>query len=89
MDLCKDVVIKVIKELDDISTNDKLLDEFKAWMKDEYINYMLASREEFSKTLKRFKTMSSEFTPYIKVLENNIDSYGATQAFFRVGRGER
>jgi len=89
MDLCKGLVTKVSKELDEASNGETMLKEFKVWMKDEYVNYMLASKNEFSKTLKHFRKMNTNFTPLVEVLENNIDNYASTQAFFRIGRGEK
>ena len=86
MDLVKKLVEKVKGELVVVSNNNANVQasDFYKWMVDEYKNYMLVSRHEFLKTLNRFEEDFKDYKPFITVLKNNLDDYGATQAFFRV-----
>lgn len=56
-------------------------------MKVEYVNYMVLSRETALNTLVKLKTVYSDYTPLVEVLENNIDEYAALQCFYRVSLG--
>lgn len=77
---------KVKKEL--IATGENIssehLNSFLEWMKVEYINYMLITREDAMKTLQKIKAICVEYAPLVDVLENNIHEYASLQCFYRV-----
>ena len=85
MDLVKELVEEVKSELLESSKNieNNVSMAFFTWMKNEYKNYMLTTREDYLSTLVILEDAYPEFKPFIEVLRNNIGDYGATQAFFR------
>ena len=58
------------------------VNSFYGWMKVEYKNYMMLSRDNAQQTLDKFKTIYGDYTPMVEVLENNIDEYGSLQSFY-------
>ena len=59
-------------------------DSFIDWMKVEYINFMLITRNAALKTLHKLRIYDESFSPLIEVLENNINDYAALQCFYIV-----
>ena len=84
MDIMKNLVEKVKKELTDVADKNFSIDEansFYEWMKVEYKNYMMVSREAFLNTLDVFESKYPDYKKLSNVLRNNIEDYGAIQAF--------
>ena len=86
MDLVKDLVQQVKKELVEVGSKytDKENYVFYQWMEVEYKNYMLIGRVEFLTTLSKFEQAYPNYQPLIKILQDYINEYGATQAYYRV-----
>jgi len=59
------------------------VNRFYEWMKAEYKNYMMLSRDNAQQTLDKLKTICGDYIPMVEVLENNIDEYGSLQSFYR------
>ena len=59
------------------------VNSFYEWMKVEYKNYMMLSRDNALNTLSKFKTIYGDYIPMVEVLENNINEYGSLQSFYR------
>lgn len=57
---------------------------FIRWMKVEYVNYMLLSREAALETLGRLRVVYAGYGPLIGVLERHINEYASLQCFYRV-----
>lgn len=60
------------------------INSFLEWMRVEYINYMMLPREDAMETLQKLKSVYSDYTPLVNVLEQNIDEYASLQCFYRV-----
>lgn len=60
------------------------MNSFIAWMKVEYVNYMVITRETALKTLQKLKNIYPTYSKLVNVLENNIDEYASLQCFYRV-----
>ena len=59
------------------------INSFYEWMKVEYKNYMMLSRDNALNTLSKLKTIYGDYVPMVEVLENNINEYGSLQSFYR------
>ena len=60
------------------------INSFLEWMKVEYRNYMVITRETALETLQKLKAVYGDYTPLVNVLEDNIDEYASLQCFYRV-----
>lgn len=83
----KDKLIEKVKyELTEVGKNfsQEEINSFIDWMKVEYRNYMLLTRENAMKTLQKLKAVYSDYTLLVNVLEDNIDEYASLQCFYRV-----
>lgn len=56
------------------------------WVSDEYKNFMMIGRDDFVKTLDLILPNNDDTTPIFRILKDNIDKYGATQAYYRVAQ---
>ena len=83
----KDKLIEKVKsELTEGGKNfsQEEINSFLEWMKVEYRNYMMLTRENALATLQKLKSVYGDYTPLINVLENNIEEYASLQCFYRV-----
>jgi len=83
----KDKLIEKIKsELTEVGKNfsQEEINSFLEWMKVEYINYMMLTRDNALVTLQKLKVVYCDYIPLVNVLENNIDEYASLQCFYRV-----
>lgn len=86
MEIKDKLIEKVKSELTEAGKNfsQEEINSFLEWMKVEYVNYMLMTRETAFKTLQKLKDVYGDYTPLVKVLEDNIDEYASLQCFYRV-----
>jgi hypothetical protein len=83
----KDKLIEKVKlELVEASKNfsQEEINSFLDWMKIEYVNYMMLTRENALTTLQKLKAVYGDYTSLVNVLENNIDEYASLQCFYRL-----
>jgi DNA-directed RNA polymerase specialized sigma subunit len=86
MEIKDKLIEKVKSELTEVGKNfsQEEINSFLEWMKVEYRNYMMLTRENALATLKKLKDVYGDYTPLVNVLENNIDEYASLQSFYRV-----
>ena len=83
----KDKLIEKVKlELTEVGKNfsQEEINSFLEWMKVEYRNYMMLTRDNALVTLQKLKAVYGDYIPLVNVLENNIDEYTSLQCFYRV-----
>lgn len=86
MEIKDKLIEKVKSELTEAGKNfsQEEINSFIEWMKVEYRNYMMLTRENALATLQKLKAVYDDYTPLVNVLENNIDEYASLQSFYRV-----
>jgi hypothetical protein len=86
LDLTRELTNKIKIELLEKGKNfnESEMNSFLEWMKIEYKNYMLLTRDETIKTLDRLKVIYGSYSELIDVLKTNIHEYGSLQSFYRV-----
>ena len=86
MEIKDKLIEKVKSELTEVGKNfsQEEINSFLEWMKVEYRNYMMLTRENALATLQKLKAVYGDYIPLVNVLENNIYEYASLQCFYRV-----
>jgi DNA-directed RNA polymerase specialized sigma subunit len=86
MEIKDKLIEKVKSELTEVGKNfsQEEINSFLEWMKVEYRNYMMLTRENALATLQKLKVVYGDYIPLVNVLENNIEEYASLQCFYRV-----
>jgi len=86
MQIKEELIARIKLELAEVcqSYDQDNVSSFMRWMRVEYVNYMLLSRDAAMETLGRLRVVYAGYIPLIEVLERNINGYASLQCFYRV-----